>query len=197
VGPLTARNGTANERVLEWQVQSRRRSRDEDQRTVGAFAQMASSALPHAHERRHKTSLRLDLSVVLDAECGPALKGLRANPAPARALPANRNCGMRGSAGQILLLPCRSRWRLAEPCFPCFVLENLRKNGPAVPEENDQRPSGEDAWRLQLLIDSVIDYAIYMIDPDGRVASWNSGATRLKGDRPSSRERSRPPQLHG
>jgi PAS domain S-box-containing protein len=39
----------------------------------------------------------------------------------------------------------------------------------------------EDAWRLQLLIDSVIDYAIYMIDLDGRVASWNSGAERLKG----------------
>jgi PAS domain S-box-containing protein len=39
----------------------------------------------------------------------------------------------------------------------------------------------DDAWRLQLLIDSVIDYAIYMVDLDGRVASWNSGAARLKG----------------
>jgi PAS domain S-box-containing protein len=42
-------------------------------------------------------------------------------------------------------------------------------------------PIGSDAWRLQRLIDSVIDYAIYMIDLDGRVASWNSGAERLKG----------------
>jgi PAS domain S-box-containing protein len=50
-----------------------------------------------------------------------------------------------------------------------------------VPEENDQRPSSDGAWRLQLLIDSVIDYAIYMIDLDGRVASWNSGAARFKG----------------
>jgi PAS domain S-box-containing protein len=50
-----------------------------------------------------------------------------------------------------------------------------------VPEENNQRPRGDDAWRLQLLIDSVIDYAIYMIDLDGRVASWNTGAARLKG----------------
>jgi PAS domain S-box-containing protein len=40
---------------------------------------------------------------------------------------------------------------------------------------------GDDAWRLQLLVDSVIDYAIYMIDIDGRVVSWNSGAARLKG----------------
>ncbi len=38
-----------------------------------------------------------------------------------------------------------------------------------------------DEQRLQLLIDSVVDYAIYMIDLDGRVVSWNSGAVRLKG----------------
>jgi PAS domain S-box-containing protein len=47
--------------------------------------------------------------------------------------------------------------------------------------ENDQRPPGGDAPRLELLIDSIIDYAIYMIDLDGRVASWNSGAARLMG----------------
>jgi PAS domain S-box-containing protein len=40
---------------------------------------------------------------------------------------------------------------------------------------------GDDAWRLQLLIDSVLDYAIYMVDRDGRVATWNSGAARLEG----------------
>ncbi len=41
-----------------------------------------------------------------------------------------------------------------------------------------------DARKLQLLIDSVIDYAIYMIDLDGHIASWNSGAQRLKGYAP-------------
>jgi PAS domain S-box-containing protein len=38
-----------------------------------------------------------------------------------------------------------------------------------------------DARRLQLLIDAIVDYAIYMIDLDGIVRSWNSGAERLKG----------------
>jgi PAS domain S-box-containing protein len=38
-----------------------------------------------------------------------------------------------------------------------------------------------DTRRLQLLIDAIIDYAIYMIDVDGTVRSWNSGAARLKG----------------
>ncbi|MEO8058861.1 MAG: PAS domain S-box protein [Burkholderiales bacterium] len=35
--------------------------------------------------------------------------------------------------------------------------------------------------RYQLLLDAVTDYAIYMLDIDGYVVSWNSGAQRLKG----------------
>jgi PAS domain S-box-containing protein len=39
----------------------------------------------------------------------------------------------------------------------------------------------DDARRLQLLVDNVVDYALYLISLDGRVVSWNSGAKRLKG----------------
>ena len=35
--------------------------------------------------------------------------------------------------------------------------------------------------RFQLLINSVTDYAIYMLEPDGTIASWNPGARRFKG----------------
>jgi PAS domain S-box-containing protein len=35
--------------------------------------------------------------------------------------------------------------------------------------------------RAQLLIERVADYAIYMLNPDGTVASWNAGARRFKG----------------
>ena len=38
-----------------------------------------------------------------------------------------------------------------------------------------------NARRLQLLIDAIAAYAIYIIDVDGTVRSWNSGAARLKG----------------
>ena len=41
--------------------------------------------------------------------------------------------------------------------------------------------AGVDAHDLQLLVDAVVDYAIYMLDLEGRVLSWNSGAARLKG----------------
>jgi PAS domain S-box-containing protein len=41
----------------------------------------------------------------------------------------------------------------------------------------------DDTDRLRLLIDAVTDYAIYMLDADGLVTSWNSGAERIKGYR--------------
>src|SRR5215210_6296718 len=37
----------------------------------------------------------------------------------------------------------------------------------------------------QMMVDSVRDYAIFMLDPDGHVASWNKGAQRIKGYTPS------------
>ena len=35
--------------------------------------------------------------------------------------------------------------------------------------------------RFRLLVEGVTEYAIYMLDPDGMVESWNAGATRIKG----------------
>jgi PAS domain S-box-containing protein len=35
--------------------------------------------------------------------------------------------------------------------------------------------------RFELLVQSVTDYAIYMLDPAGRVVTWNAGAERFKG----------------
>ena len=35
--------------------------------------------------------------------------------------------------------------------------------------------------RFQLLVNSITDYAIYMLDPTGRIATWNPGAERFKG----------------
>lgn len=41
----------------------------------------------------------------------------------------------------------------------------------------------ESEERFRLLIQGVTDYAIFMLDPDGRVANWNAGAQRIKGYR--------------
>ena len=37
---------------------------------------------------------------------------------------------------------------------------------------------------FQLLVQAVKDYAIYMLDPQARITSWNSGAQSIKGYRP-------------
>ena len=42
-----------------------------------------------------------------------------------------------------------------------------------------------DDGRYRLFVDAITDYAIYMLDADGRVTSWNAGAQRFKGYRPA------------
>jgi len=48
---------------------------------------------------------------------------------------------------------------------------------------NDLSPtqSWPDERRYQYLISGISDYAIYMLDPNGYVSSWNAGANRFKG----------------
>ena len=41
--------------------------------------------------------------------------------------------------------------------------------------------SQNDDGRYRLLIEAITDYAIYMLDPNGIVSSWNPGAQRFKG----------------
>ena len=53
-----------------------------------------------------------------------------------------------------------------------------------------ERKSAQEALQrseeqFKLLVQSVTDYAIYMLDAEGRVASWNPGAERIKGYRPN------------
>src|SRR3989304_894141 len=52
--------------------------------------------------------------------------------------------------------------------------------------DNTARKRVEDELRwteesFRLMVESVTDYAIVMLDPDGRVVSWNAGAERIKG----------------
>jgi PAS domain S-box-containing protein len=39
----------------------------------------------------------------------------------------------------------------------------------------------ESERSFELLVDSVTDYALYRLDPSGRIVSWNAGARRIKG----------------
>jgi PAS domain S-box-containing protein len=48
-------------------------------------------------------------------------------------------------------------------------------------ERRSGHPSGAGDVPFRLLVESVEDYAIFMLDPGGRVVSWNRGAARIKG----------------
>ena len=50
--------------------------------------------------------------------------------------------------------------------------------GPVLPTNNaDHHPADP----FHLFVDSVQDYAIFMLDPHGQVMTWNAGAQRIKG----------------
>ena len=52
--------------------------------------------------------------------------------------------------------------------------------------DNSARKHAEEKLRgteasFRLMVESVSDYAIVMLDPEGRIVSWNTGAQRIKG----------------
>jgi PAS domain S-box-containing protein len=85
-------------------------------------------------------------------------------------------------------------------------LEICRQHSDVVPNENKLTLTSEEAslrslaqlqlkaqmlekelalrrseQRFQLFVEAVRDYAIFMLDPEGHVATWNRGAERIKG----------------
>ena len=60
----------------------------------------------------------------------------------------------------------------------------LPSSGQTVKGENLGRSPinpAESEERFKLLVESVYDYAIFLLDPEGYIQSWNPGAQRFKG----------------
>lgn len=53
--------------------------------------------------------------------------------------------------------------------------------GLAIQRKRAEERLRESEERFRWLVEGAHDYALYMLDPDGRIASWNRGAQRLKG----------------
>jgi PAS domain S-box-containing protein len=51
-------------------------------------------------------------------------------------------------------------------------------------DQQQQRDLFESERNFRLLVEGVADYALYMLDPDGVVTSWNIGGQRIKGYAP-------------
>jgi PAS domain S-box-containing protein len=63
--------------------------------------------------------------------------------------------------------------------------EERRRNVAALQQKlealGEQKAAYENEQQLRLLVDAVQDYAIFMLDPAGRIRTWNCSAQRLKG----------------
>src|SRR5882757_10365480 len=51
-------------------------------------------------------------------------------------------------------------------------------------DKQQQRDLFETERSFRLLVEGVVDYALYMVDPTGIVTSWNVGGQRIKGYSP-------------
>jgi PAS domain S-box-containing protein len=74
------------------------------------------------------------------------------------------NWGFRGTKGQ------RSSESYAKPLF--FSMADGQSTESALRATAEQ---------FHILVDSVEEYAIYMLDPSGNVVTWNKGAQKIKG----------------
>jgi PAS domain S-box-containing protein len=52
-------------------------------------------------------------------------------------------------------------------------------------DKQNQRDLFESERSFRLLVDAVTDYALYMLDPNGVITSWNIGGQRIKGYAPA------------
>jgi PAS domain S-box-containing protein len=60
-------------------------------------------------------------------------------------------------------------------------LAQMTRDDPAQREPDARAPLGDMADIHRLLVASVRDYGIFVLDPEGHVATWNEGAERIKG----------------
>ncbi len=61
------------------------------------------------------------------------------------------------------------------------LYDDLRRHYEQVEAEVARRT--KDVRQFEFLVRNVADYAIYMLDPEGRIISWNKGAEQFKGYR--------------
>ncbi len=64
------------------------------------------------------------------------------------------------------------------------MADERRRSSPSgviLPAVNPAQGLADSDVSFRLLVEGVTDYAIFMVDPEGRVATWNQGAELIKG----------------
>src|SRR5436853_3484117 len=63
--------------------------------------------------------------------------------------------------------------------------EDAEPRSGEAPQDEAEEELRQSAEVFRLLVSAVRDYAIFMLDPQGNIATWNEGAQRIKGYAPS------------
>ena len=87
-----------------------------------------------------------------------------------------------GSTGQLAItrdVTGRKESRDAQRQLHAELEEKVRQRTSELETALSRLQESERSF--ELLVDSVTDYALFMLDPNGRIVSWNSGARRIKG----------------
>jgi len=87
-----------------------------------------------------------------------------------------------GSTGQLAIsrdVTERNKARDAQRRLNAELEERIRARTAELEAALHRLQESERSF--ELLVESVTDYALYMLDPNGRIVSWNSGAKRIKG----------------
>ncbi|MBI3561993.1 MAG: PAS domain S-box protein [Gammaproteobacteria bacterium] len=83
--------------------------------------------------------------------------------------------GQRKNAEEFPLELSLASWKVAENSYFTGIARDITQQRAAL----DALRASEERFRI--LVEGVQDYAIFMLHADGRVASWNLGAERIKG----------------
>jgi PAS domain S-box-containing protein len=74
----------------------------------------------------------------------------------------------------------RTRWLLIVGTLLGMLVVVIAARS-VLAESAKRQSSQESEQKCRMLLDGVQDYAIFMLDPQGRVASWSTSAERMKG----------------
>lgn len=109
----------------------------------------------------------------------------RANAVPARILEEARSNGRHESEGWLLRRDNSRFWAstlieaVRDASGKLVGFANVTRDMTERQQAQESLRASEQQFRL--LVKGVSDYALYMLDPEGVVTSWNAGAERIKG----------------